>query len=117
MDVSKLTYMSYFWAVIGTLSGIVAVVLFFAYDIRRCWRIVRGKQARASFVRVSVERQKKRMEKPLQHDRMWKLAPEEKTEPLSLSTYKSTVLLTAEEIKPLETMHLVQDITMIEAQL
>lgn len=117
MDALKLTYMSYFWTVIATLSGIVAVVLFFAYDIRRCWRIVRGKQARVSFVRIPVKSPKNHMENPLQHDRTWKLASEEKTEPLSLSAYKSTVLLTAEEIKPLETMHLVQDITVIEAQL
>lgn len=117
MDVLELTYMSYFWAIIAALSGIVAVALFFTYDIRRCWRIVRGKHSRASIVRVPAKKQKKHMEKNLQHDRTWKPAQEEKTEPLSSDTCKSTVLLTAEEIKPLETMHLVQDITMIEAQL
>lgn len=117
MDVLELTYVSYFWTIIAALSGIVAVVLFFAYDIRRCWRIVRGKQVCTSFVRVPVKSKKNHIEKLLQHGRTRKLAPEEKTELLSLSTYESTVLLTAEEIKPLETIHLVQDITMIEAQL
>lgn len=105
MGILEMTYVSYFWSIIAVLSGIAAVVLFFAYDIRRCWRIVHGKQALASFAS---------MEKSLQHDRTWRLASEEKTEPLSRNTYKATVLLTTEETKPLETMCLLQDITMIE---
>lgn len=116
MDILKLTYMSYFLTIIAALSGVVAVALFFAYDIRQCWRIVYGKQARTSLVKAPVKKQKNYIKKDLQHDTTSKPAPEEKTEPLYLNTYKSTVLLTPEETEPLETMYLVQDITMIEAQ-
>ena len=116
MNAIKMTQMSYFFIVLAVLFGAVAVALFFAYDIRRCWRIVCGKRVGACVVKAPVKRQKKHMEMPMQHDRTQKLAPEELMRPSGFEACRSTVLLDMEETEPLETMCLVQDITMMEAR-
>lgn len=99
MSISEMTHVSYFFMIMAVVFGGVAVAMFFAYDIRRCWQIVRGKQVSVPSVKVSVNRKK-----------------EEKTEPLCPNAYESTVLLAAEETEPLETMCLVQDITMMDVK-
>lgn len=116
MSISEMTCMSYFFAIIAALFGAAAVAMFFAYDIKRCWQIVSGKRVGAPSTKTSVNRQKKHATIPAQHNRTQKLTPEEKTEPLHSNACESTVLLTEEETEPLETMCLVQDITMMDAQ-
>ena len=116
MSVIKMTQMSYLFIILFVLFGTVAVALFFAYDIGRCWRIVCGKRVDARVAKTPAKRQGKHMEIPMQHDRTQKLAPEETMRPLGLETCRSTMLPDAEETEPLETMCLVQDITMMEAR-
>lgn len=43
MGISEMTYVSYFFVFLSVLSGIMTVVMYFAMDIKRCWRIVRGR--------------------------------------------------------------------------
>lgn len=117
MDILKMTYVSYFLTGIAVMSGITAVTLFFLYDIPRCLRIVRGGQICKSFAGVTVHKQKKNVKESVRHGRTRKLTLAEKTEKLDLNVSKPTVLLTDEDTTLLETMYLVQDITMIEAQL
>lgn len=116
MSVIKMTQMSYFFIIMAVLFGTMAVVLFFAYDIGRCWRIVRGKRFGAQVVKAPAKRQKKHMEMPIQHGRTQKLARGETMRQSRLEACKSTVLLDTEETEPLETMCLVQDITLMEAR-
>lgn len=116
MSVIKMTQMSYLFIIFAVLFGVVAVALFFAYDIGRCWRIVHGKRVSACAVKTPVKRQKKYMETPMQHDKTQKLAHEETMRLSGYEACRSTVLLDTEETEPLETMCLVQDITMMEAR-
>lgn len=102
MSISEMTYVSYFFAMLTAVFGIAAIVIFFAYDIRRCWQIVKGGK-------ISVNRQKK----PL---RVKESAAEAKTELLGMKLCKSTVLLGAEDTEPLETISLLQDITMMDVE-
>ena len=112
----KMTQMSYLFIVLAVLFGTVAVALFFAYDIGRCWRIVCGKRVGACVVKAPAKRQKKHMEMPMQHDRTHKLVRGETMRLPGFEACSSTVLLDTEETEPLETMCLVQDITMMEAR-
>lgn len=116
MSISQMTYMSYFFTIIAVLFGATAVALFFIYDIRRCWQIVRGKRVSTPFFKIPVDRQKKHTEVCAQRDRTKKLTLEKKTQPLCSDAFQSTVLLATEETEPLETMYLVQDITMMDVQ-
>ena len=116
MSVIKMTQMSYLFLILAVLFGAVAVALFFVYDIARCWRIVCGKRVGACVVKTPVKRQKKHMEVSTQHDRTQKLVLEELMRPSGFEACRSTVLLDTEETEPLETMYLVQDITMMEAR-
>lgn len=116
MNAIKMTQMSYLFIILAVLFGAVAMALFFVYDIGRCWRIVCGKRVGACVVKTPVRRQKKHIEMAMQHDRTQKLAPEQMMRPSGLEACRSTVLLDMEETEPLETMCLVQDITMMEAQ-
>lgn len=116
MSAIKMTQMSYLFIIMAVLFGAVAVALFFAYDIGRCWQIVHGKRVGACVVKAPVRRQKRHMEMPMQHDRTQKLALGETMRPSDLDACRSTVLLDTEETEPLETMYLVQDITMMEAR-
>lgn len=45
MGISEMTYVSYFFIFLAVLSGTMTVVLYFALDIKRCWRIVRGRRS------------------------------------------------------------------------
>lgn len=121
LDILKMTYVSYLLTGIAVLSGIMTVALFFLYDIPRCVRIVRG-GGRSAFAGAAasdadtVHRKKERRAKPIRRGKTEKLAFAGKTELLDKNAKKSTVLLTAEDTTPLETMYLVQDITMMEAK-
>jgi len=116
LGVSEMTYVSYFLTGIAALSGIMTVVLFFLYDIRRCLRIVRGGGARSVFAGIIFHKKEKKRKKSVRHERTRKLSLVEQTEKLDLNADRSTILLTEEDTTPLETMYLVQDITMIEAK-
>lgn len=116
VSVIKMTQMSYLFIILAVLFGAVAVVLFFAYDIGRCWRIVWGKRVGACVVKTPVRRQKKHIEMAMQHDRTQKLVRGETMRTSGLEACRPTVLPDTEETEPLETMYLVQDITMMEAR-
>ncbi|MDE7267039.1 MAG: hypothetical protein K2N89_06200 [Lachnospiraceae bacterium] len=116
MSAIKMTQMSYLFIILAVLFGAVAVTLFFAYDIGRCWRIVRGKRVGAFVAKTPVRQQKKHIEMAMQHDRTQKLVHGETMRPSGLEACRSTVLLDMEETEQLETMYLVQDITMVEAR-
>ena len=45
MGISEMTHMSYFFVIMAVLFGIITVIMYFALDIRRCWRIVQGKHS------------------------------------------------------------------------
>ncbi|MDE7208174.1 MAG: hypothetical protein K2N90_13630 [Lachnospiraceae bacterium] len=45
MGISEMTQVSYFFVVLAVLFGIIAVIMYFALDIGRCWRIVRGRHS------------------------------------------------------------------------
>lgn len=114
MSASEMTYMSYFFAITAVVFGTASAAMFFVYDIRRCWQIVSGKQVRLSFVKAFGDRKKNHITTPAQHD------GSQKTELLYPNiredTCKSTLLLAAEETEPLETMCLIQDITVMEIE-
>lgn len=118
MSAIKMTQMSYLFIIMAVLFGMVAMALFFTYDIGRCWQIVHGRRVGACVVKMPVRRQKKHMETAMRHDKTQKLAPEEmmRLPGLGLEACRSTILLDTEETEPLETMYLVQDITMMEAR-
>lgn len=99
-----MTYMSRFFAAAALLSGIVALAIFFAYDIRTCWRILGGGKG-------LVPAAEKRSAKKLPHGEMTQRLnanPDEKA-------HEPTVLLDVEATEPLGTMVMVQNITMMEA--
>lgn len=99
MSILKMTYMSYLFIIISIVFGVTAVIMYFVFDIKRCWRIVRGNDLSDKFYTDAAQTQKTEGTKT------------EKTERLIAN--KSTVLLTSEETVPLESMKLVQDIVMM----
>lgn len=95
-----MTYVSYFFAAMAVLSGIAALAIFFIYDIKTCWQILKGGRGLAPSVK--------------------KLSHGEGTERLDAKldekAHEQTVLLDMEATEPLGTMVMVQEITMIEAE-
>lgn len=110
MSILEMTYVSYFFMFMAAVFGVAAVIMYFVLDIRRCWRIIRGRQAEVSGMVVSSP--------VLSGARRGKCG--ESTEKLGarettpLSVCESTLLLASEETVALETMDLVQDITMMQ---
>lgn len=104
MDASEMTHVSYFFAFLAVLSGIITVVMYFALDIKRCWRIVRGRHLVAVREKTpcaadfNAERQKSNE----MGGKTEKLVPD-KTE--AFPALEETVLL--------DTMTLVQDIVIM----
>lgn len=100
-----MTNVSHFFAAAALLSGIAALAMFFIYDIRTCWRILRGGRGLAPTA-------EKRSAKKLLHG--------EKTERLDAKlderAHEPTVLLDMEKTEPLGTMVMVQEITMMEME-
>lgn len=104
MGISEMTHMSYFFAAIAVVFGTASVVMFFAYDIRRCWQIVSGKRdGKKNYIAVSAQRDRAQKTELLYPN-------------VREDTCESTLLLAAEDTEPLETMCLVQDITMMEIE-
>lgn len=104
-----MTYVSYFFIALSVLFGAAALVMYFALDIRRCWGIVRGRYAAAP-----------KAEKPYAaasraYPRAYHRSNCEATEKLDAPMCEATLLLASEDTVPLETMNLVQDITIIDA--
>ena len=44
MGISEMTHASYLLMALAVLFGILSVILYFTLDIRRCWRIVKGRR-------------------------------------------------------------------------
>jgi len=98
----------------AVLCAAAAVIMFFAYDIRRCWQIVRGKRVNSPSVKRPAIRPSKRKKMPAESAQTQKLILTERTQMLPLEARRSTALLVSEETVPLGTMDLVQDITMMD---
>lgn len=41
MSIAQITYLSYFFYILAALFAVLAAVLFFAFDIRRIWKVLR----------------------------------------------------------------------------
>lgn len=106
MDILKMTYVSYFFMILSAMSGLAAAVMYVVFDIRQCWRIVRGRDCskrrcaavgfqNSQSVTVSGSTERLTLERTI-----------------PLSACESTTLLTSEETVPLPDMSLVQDIVM-----
>ena len=105
MSISEMTYVSYFFAAAALLSGVAALAIFFAYDIRMCWRILKGERWAAPPVK---RRHKEKLPHGEKTQRLDAKLDEKAQEPTSLLDMDST--------EPLGTMALVQEITMMEAE-
>ena len=114
MGVSEMTHVSYFFAVMAAMFGCVSVAMYFMFDIRRCWKIVRGThsvtvrtKAPAGVVSNSI------VSNPIisnTEEKDYGSNPQ-KTE--KLAPDKTETLFQFEETVPLETITLVQDIVMM----
>lgn len=109
MGISEMTHVSYFFAIMAAAFGCISVVMYFMFDIRRCWRIVRGThfvaaQKKASVGVVLNSRVSNTEEKDysLMCQKTEKLAPD-----------KTETFFAFEDTVPLETITLVQDIVMM----
>ena len=100
-----MTYVSYFFAAMAVLSGIAALAIFFIYDIKTCWRILKGGRGLAPLA-------KKRGAKKLPHGE----GTERLDAKLDEKAHEQTVLLDMDATEPLGTMVMVQEITMMEAE-
>ena len=111
MNITEMTYVSYFFLIMAALFGITAIILCVTLDIRRCWRIVRGNRhvPMPNTAAVRAARSCPRQES----------GPENISagETQRLSANAATLLLEPEETVPLGTMALVQDIVMMDAEL
>ena len=106
MSILETTYASYFFAAAALLLGIVALAMFFAYDIRACWRILKDGKGLAPI-------SKKQGAKKFPHgERTQRL-----DEKLDEKAQEPTALLDMDATEPLGTMVMVQNITMMEAEL
>ena len=106
MSISEMTYVSYFFVVMAVLFGIITMIMYFTLDIRRCWRIVRGGHSAVIRDRVPCD-----IASNMECKRNCEIS--EKTE--KLVPDKTEALFAFEEMVPLETMTLVQDIVMTDA--
>ena len=103
MGISEMTYVSYFFIILAVVFGGAAVILFFALDIRRCWRIARGRYAGVLSETVP-SCAFSGVEQSVHSDKTEKLA------------YKETeVLVTPDHTTVSETMTLMRDIVMTDA--
>lgn len=102
-----MTYVSYFLMLLSAVFGMTAVAMYFVFDIKQCWKIVRGRCSLDRKYAVSGQDKKSRR---LAASEPTELFTPEKTVPLPAC--ESTVLLESKETVPLPTMSLVQDIVM-----
>lgn len=105
-----MTYLSYFFIILSVASVLAAVIMYLAFDIRKCWRIIAsGNGCRKNVINAVPE--SLFCEKSSIKAFTEKLTAE-KT--LPLDKYASEMLLMSEETVPLTDMCLVQDIVMGE---
>lgn len=104
MGVSEMTHVSYFFTAMAAVFGCVSAVMYFMFDIRRCWRIARGTYSVAVREKkpVGIVSNKEEKNYGLVHQKTEKLASD-----------KTETPFTFEETVPLETITLVQDIVMM----
>ena len=99
MGISEMTHVSYFFTGLAALFGSLSVAMYFALDIRWCWRIVRGRcfvSVRENTSGVGKTGDGEQRTEKLCHDRTELLCLQEET------------------VLP-ETMTLVQDIVLMDA--
>lgn len=99
MGISEITHVSYFFTGVAVLLGILSVAMYFALDIRRCWGIVRGRRF------VSVKENTSYFGETGEGEQQTERLCNDRTELLCLQ--EETVLP--------ETMTLVQDIVLMDA--
>lgn len=100
MGISEMTHVSYFFAAMAVVFGGVSIIMYFTFDIRRCWKIVRGREFVP--VREQVSNTGKKGGSQI-YEKTEQLAPD-----------RTETLFQFEETAPLETMALVQDIVMMD---
>lgn len=101
-----MTYVSYFFMILSVMSGLAAAVMYVAFDIRQCWRIVRGRDC-SKYCHAAVRFPKSQSVTASGGTEKFTL---EST--ILLPACESTALLATEETEPLSDMNLVQDIVM-----
>lgn len=103
MGILEMTYVSYFFILLSAVLGMAAAAMYFIFDIKQCWRIVRGTYSMERKHTVSGK-----AKTPLRQPAV--LNTSEGPKPFQVC--ESTVLLAPEETEPLPVMQLVQDIVM-----
>lgn len=114
MGISDMMKISYVFAMIAALSGAAAVVMFFAYDIRECWRILRGGRgfSRGHALRgFSRKRGDSRKSRDSQGEKTAKLDAG-----FEAKEHEPALLLDEYDTVPLGAMEMIQDITMTQTE-